>query len=241
MSKKCCGAWRRLLAIICATSLILAMIMSMGGCSQTPLAIEDIPAYADAAYAVINGNLPFFTEEEKLLTNFEYYSFLDPLGRCGVAFAYLGLETMPTEERESIASITPSGWEYWGVSNNNQYSFIEGEYVYNRCHLIGFQLAGENDNQYNLITGTRYMNIDGMLPFENSVADYIEATGNHVLYRVTPIFDGFNMVADGVLMEAWSVEDGGEGICFCIFAYNVQPGVWIDYFTGANTNAVITN
>ena len=158
--------------------------------------------------------------------------------------SYIGSEHLLLglmEERESIASISPSGWEYWGVSNNNSYDFIEDNYVYNRCHLIGFQLAGENDNELNLITGTRYMNIEGMLPFENLVADYIRESGNHVLYRVTPVFDGFNLVADGVLMEAFSVEDSGEGICFCIFAYNVQPGVWIDYFTGVNIPAELMN
>ncbi len=221
----------RTIALFLAGTMLL---LSLVGCSQTPIEPEDVPEYSGVAYVEINGNVPFFTEEEKGLTDFEFYSFLDPLGRCGMAFAYIGPETMPTEERESIASVTPSGWEYWGVSNNNSYDFIENGYVYNRCHLIGFQLAGENDNELNLITGTRYMNIDGMLPFENAVADYVELTGNHVLYRVTPIFDGFNMVADGVLMEAWSVEDSGIGICFCIFAYNIQPGVWIDYFTGVN-------
>jgi DNA-entry nuclease len=144
---------------------------------------------------------------------------------------------MPTEERGDIANVTPTGWEYNGISNNNTYDFVDGEYVYNRCHLIGFQLAGENDNELNLITGTRYMNIDGMLDFENMVADYVEESENHVMYRVTPIFTGFNYVADGVLMEALSVEDNGRAIKFCIFAYNVQPGVYIDYFTGVNVKS----
>ena len=141
---------------------------------------------------------------------------------------------MPTEERGDIASVTPSGWEYGGLSNNNTYDFVENGYVYNRCHLIGFQLAGENDNERNLITGTRYLNIEGMLPFENMIADYVEDTENHVMYRVTPIYNGFDYVAQGVLMEGYSVEDNGWAICFCIFAYNVQPGVTIDYFTGVN-------
>ena len=214
---------------------VIMLIFSLFGCTNQPILSNSMPEYSGVAYTCVNGNIPFFTDEELTLQNFEYYSFLDALGRCGVAFACLGPETMPTEERESIASISPSGWEYWGVSNNNSYDFIEDNYVYNRCHLIGFQLAGENDNELNLITGTRYMNIEGMLPFENLVADYIRES------RVTPIFDCFNLVADGVLMEAFSVEDSGEGICFCIFAYNVQPGVWIDYFTGVNIPAELMN
>ena len=221
--------------------MVIMLIFSLFGCTNQPILSHNLPEYSGLPYTYVNGNIPFFTEEELAFLNFEYYSYLDTLGRCGVAFAYLGPETMPTEERESIASISPSGWEYWGVSNNNSYDFIEDNYVYNRCHLIGFQLAGENDNDLNLITGTRYMNIEGMLPFENLVADYIRESGNHVLYRVTPVFDGFNLVADGVLMEAFSVEDSGEGICFCIFAYNVQPGVWIDYFTGVNIPAELMN
>ena len=218
------------------TSFILIVIMLvsvLSGCKSV-IPIDDIPGYSGQAYVEINGGNPYFTEDEITTEAFESYSPLDTLGRCGVAFACLGIEIMPTEDRDDIANITPSGWEYNGVSNNNTYDFVENKYVYNRCHLIGFQLAGENDNERNLITGTRYMNIEGMLPFENKVADYIEDSGNHVMYRVTPIYDGFDYVAQGVLMEALSVEDNGIGIKFCIFAYNVQPGVKIDYFTGAN-------
>ena len=156
----------------------------------------------------------------------EFYSELDLLGRCGVVEAVLGIELMPTEDRGSIGQVKPSGWK------TVKYDNVEGKYLYNRCHLIGFQLSGENANEKNLITGTRYMNMEGMLPFENMVADYIRETKNHVMYRVTPVFEGDNLVAYGVQMEAKSVEDDGEGICFNVFAYNVQPGIKIDYATG---------
>ena len=157
---------------------------------------------------------------------FEEFAELDELGRCGVTMACVGQEIMPTEERGSISHVKPSGWV------NVPYSFVDGEYLYNRCHLIGFQLTGENDNERNLITGTRYMNTEGMLPFENMVADYVKETGNHVYYRVTPMFEESELVARGVLMEAYSVEDTGEGVCFNVYCYNVQPGVIIDYATG---------
>lgn len=218
------------------TALLLSIVILLSilcGCKPV-ISLDEIPDYTRHAYVEINGGDPFFEESEITDDAFERYSPLDALGRCGVAFACLGVELMPTEDRGEIASITPTGWEYGGISNNNQYGFIENEYVYNRCHLIGFQLAGENDNEKNLITGTRYMNIEGMLPFENEVADYLEDTGNHVMYRVTPIYNGLDYVARGVLMEGYSVEDNGRGICFCIYAYNVQPGVYIDYFTGVN-------
>ena len=181
----------------------------------------------------MNGNTPFFTNGEIVGTSFESYSERDDLGRCGVAFASVGRDIMPTDPREGDLP-DPTGWNYNGKSNNNWYSNVPGGYVYNRCHLIGFQLTGENDNKNNLITGTRDMNIKGMLPFENMVADYVKETGNHVMYRVTPVFEGNNLVASGVLMEAWSVEDDGEGICFCIYAYNVQPDININYLTGEN-------
>ena len=187
---------------------------------------EEIPAYSGDAYIPINGNIPFFVEEEYTTESYEYYSELDTLGRCGVTEACIGTDIMPTEERGSIGSVKPSGWQ------SVKYDFVDGKYLYNRCHLLGFQLAGENANKQNLITGTRYLNIEGMLPFEDMVADYVKETDNHVLYRVTPIFEGDNLVADGVVMEGWSVEDNGEGICFCVYAYNVQPGVVIDYATG---------
>ena len=218
------------------TALLLSIVILLSvlsGCRQV-ISLDEIPDYSGKAYVEINGGDPFFTEDEITDEAFESYSPLDALGRCGVAFACLGIELMPTEDRDDISSITPTGWEYGGLSNNNVYDFVENGYVYNRCHLIGFQLAGENDNEKNLITGTRYMNIEGMLDFENEVAEYIEDTENHVMYRVTPIYNGLDYVARGVLMEGYSVEDDGRGICFCIYAYNVQPGVTIDYFTGVN-------
>ncbi|HHX12541.1 MAG TPA: DNA/RNA non-specific endonuclease, partial [Clostridiales bacterium] len=188
-----------------------------------------IPVYTGKAYAAVNDNNPFFTDAELLSasTSYESYANLDELGRCGVSIASVGQDIMPTEKRGSIGSVKPSGWQtvkYNGVVNGN--------YLYNRSHLIGFQLTGENANTKNLITGTRYMNVDGMLPFENMVADYVKETNNHVLYRVTPIFEGSNLVASGVLIEAKSVEDSGDGILFNVYVYNVQPGVIIDYKTG---------
>ena len=182
----------------------------------------EIPAYSGKPYAEINGNKPFFNEYPT--DAFENYSDLDKLGRCGVAYANVCKDIMPTEQRGQIGSVKPSGWhtiKYNGV--------INGNYLYNRCHLIAYQLAGENANPKNLITGTRYLNIDGMVPFENKVADHIKKNGGHVLYRVTPIFTGDNLVADGVLMEGYSVEDKGAGVQFCAFCYNVQPGITIDY------------
>lgn len=223
----------RIGALLITICLLLSILC---GCGPV-ISLEEIPEYTRFAYVEINGGDPFFNDNEITDDAFERYSELDALGRCGVAFACIGVEIMPTEERGEIASITPTGWEYGGMSNNNTYDFVENNYVYNRCHLIGFQLAGENDNERNLITGTRYMNIEGMLPFENQVADYVETTGNHVMYRVTPIFSGLDYVARGVLMEAYSVEDNGRGVCFCIYAYNVQPGVTIDYFTGVNVQS----
>lgn len=194
------------------------------------------PEYNGQPYYVVNDNMPFFTDEDKVTDAFETYSELDSLGRCGVAYANICKKLMPTEERGDISSVYPSGWKYNGKSNNNEYdtALVNGGRIYNRCHLIGFQLAGENDNKLNLITGTRYMNVDGMLPFENMIDDYVEATNNHVLYRVTPVYEADELVCRGVMMEAWSVEDDGEGICFNIFCYNVQPGIEIDYATGEN-------
>ena len=188
-----------------------------------------LPDYSGTPYTVINDNKPFFEDYEIIDGSFEYYSFLDELGRCDVCMASVGTDLMPTEERESISSVKPTGWE------NEKYSHVDGGYLYNRCHLIGFQLTGENANERNLITGTRYLNVDGMLPFENMVDDYVERTGNNVMYRVTPVFSNNNLVADGVLLEAYSVEDDGRGLSFCVYCYNVQPGVEIDYATGKNT------
>ena len=223
----------RISALLITLSLLLSILC---GCGPV-ISLDEIPEYKRSATVEINGGDPFFEENEITDDAFESYSPLDALGRCGIAFACIGIEIMPTEERGDIASITPTGWEYGGISNNNTYDFVENGYIYNRCHLIGFQLAGENDNERNLIIGTRYLNIEGMLPFENMVADYVEDTGNHVMYRVTPIFSGLDYVARGVLMEAYSVEDNGRGICFCVYAYNVQPGVTIDYFTGVNVKS----
>lgn len=196
--------------------------------TQTISNVNNIPKYNGDPYIVINNNEPFFSEHEYTTSSFEYYSDLDELGRCGVCYACLDDELMPDEKRGDISSVKPSGWV------NRKYDFIDGGYIYNRCHLIGYQLTGENANEKNLITGTRYMNVDGMLNFENQLADYIDDTDNHILYRVTPIFDGDNLVADGVQLEAISVEDKGEGIKFNVFCYNVQPGVVIDYATGNN-------
>lgn len=190
------------------------------------LKLSDIPAYAGKEYVIINENRPYFTEYST--ESFESYSELDDLGRCGTAFACIGRDLMPTVERGEIGSVKPSGWHTVRYDT----SVIKDYFLYNRCHLIAYQLTGENANEKNLITGTRFLNMEGMKPFEDETADYIERTGNHVMYRVTPMFEGDNLVAAGVRMEGWSVEDNGEGICFHIFAYNVQPGITIDYATG---------
>lgn len=187
-----------------------------------------IEEFSGMPYTEVNGNVPFFTEEEITDVSFETYGETDSLERCTECIASIGRDLMPTEERGYIGYIKPSGWQ------NEKYDFVDGKYVYNRCHLIGFQLTGENDNRQNLITGTRYMNTEGMLPFENEVARYVKESGNHVMYRVTPVFEDDNLLCSGVLMEALSVEDGGEGICFNVYCYNVQPGVIIDYSTGEN-------
>lgn len=195
------------------------------------LSLDEIPEYTGDPYVVLNGNQPDFSERDRTEESFEYYSELDDLGRCQLAYANVGQDLMPTEKRGDIGSVKPTGWQ------TAKYDFVDGKYLYNRCHLIGYQLSGENANKQNLITGTRYMNVDGMLPFENMVADYVKETGYHVLYRVTPVFDGDDLLAKGVQMEAWSVEDDGDGICFNVFVYNVQPGVVIDYATGENQQA----
>ena len=190
------------------------------------VSLDAIPAYDGRAYVAVNNNEPFFTDSDMITTAFENYSDLDSLGRCGVAYANICKDIMPTEERGKIGMIKPSGW------HTVKYDVIKDRYLYNRCHLIGYQLAGENANPKNLITGTRYLNVEGMLPFENLVADYVNNTGNHVLYRVTPMFSGSNLVANGVLIEAKSVEDNGGGILFNVYCYNVQPGVGINYENG---------
>lgn len=192
----------------------------------TSIDLANIPAFYGEPYVAINDNVPDFSDADLTTSSFEEYSNLDSLGRCGVAYACIGTDLMPTEERGSIGQVKPSGW------HTVKYDCVDGNYLYNRCHLIGYQLTAENANENNLITGTRYLNVEGMLPFENMVADYIKETGNHVLYRVTPIFEGDNLVASGVQMEAKSVEDNGEGILFNVYCYNAQPSVGIDYATG---------
>ena len=214
--------------------LLTLFCLALGGCGLSPdgvetatgVTLDDLPGFTDSPYVVLNDNQPDFSEEDLTETSFESYSPLDSLGRCGVAYANVGVDLMPTEERGDIGSVKPSGWQ------TVKYDIVDGKYLYNRCHLIGFQLTGENANEENLITGTRYMNVDGMLPFENLVADYVKETGNHVLYRVTPVYAGDELVARGVQMEGYSVEDQGDGVCFNVFVYNAQPGITIDYATG---------
>ena len=214
--------------------LLLLLCAALSGCGQllqaapSSFSLEDVPPFSGEPYVVLQDNQPGFSQEDFTTDSFETYSSLDLLGRCGTAYANIGLDLMPTEERDSIGQVKPSGWQ------TVKYDIVDGKYLYNRCHLIGYQLSGENANEQNLITGTRYLNVEGMLPFENMVADYVQETGNHVLYRVTPIFQGTELVARGVQMEAESVEDQGEGICFNVYVYNVQPGIGIDYATGAS-------
>lgn len=248
---------RQTLLRIRALILAAAMLVSMTGCGSTnnkkeesmkaPTTVElqnrpqkgsmsaatlaDIPAYAGEPYAVINDNSPFFTEEEiaKATTSWEEYGDMDKLGRCSMCWASVGKDIMPTGKRGSIGSIKPTGW------HTVKYDFVDGKYLYNRSHLIGWQLTGENANEKNLVTGTRSFNVDGMLPFENMVADYVREDDKHVLYRVTPMFDGDDLVCRGVLMEAISVEDNGDSVLFNVFVYNVQPGVKINYATGESS------
>lgn len=230
-----------LIAVIILTGYTFLQVLITEHFNQNSIEIsntlENIPEYSGNAYIAIDNNIPTFDEEDMTSTSFEEYSSLDTLGRCGIAYANIGIDLMPTEKRGNISGIKPSGWQ------SVQYDNVDGKSLYNRCHLIGYQLTAENANELNLITGTRYLNVDGMLPFENMVADYIKETNNHVLYRVTPIFQGTNLVAKGVLMEGYSVEDDGEGICFKVYVYNVQPGITIDYAKGdsqlsKDTNAV---
>ena len=222
---------KRFRAGLLGLALLCALLCGCEGLlPQAPQApsytLEEVPAYSGEPYVVLNGNIPDFPEADRTTNCFESYSPLDELRRCGTAYANVGEDLMPTEERGSIGQVKPSGW------HTVRYDCVDGQYLYNRCHLIGYQLTGENANECNLITGTRYMNVEGMLPFENLVADYIQETDQHVRYRVTPVYQGTELVARGVQMEALSVEDGGEGVCFNVFIYNVQPGVEIDYSTG---------
>ena len=223
-------------------ALLLLLALLFGGCSYVQSGLDtqtvqentqksyestDIPAYAGNSFVILDDNKPAFSKQDQERTDaFETYSDLDELGRCGVAYANICKELMPTEERGAIGMVKPTGW------HTVKYDNVEGKYLYNRCHLIGYQLAGENANEKNLITGTRYLNVTGMLKFEDQVADYVKATDHHVLYRVTPVFEGNNLVATGVEMEAYSVEDKGEGVSFHVFVYNIQPGIVIDYATG---------
>ncbi len=212
----------------CTVSVSLPTESSAVQASLSGYTTDTVPAYTEEAFVEINDNVPCFTDKDYTTQSFETYGELDSLGRCTIAYACVGKDTMPTEKRGSISNVKPSGWQ------TVKYDNVDGKYLYNRCHLIGWQLTAENANKSNLITGTRYLNIEGMLPFENMVADYVKETNHHVLYRVTPIFDGNNLVARGVEMEGYSVEDSGAGISFHIYAYNVQPGIEIDYADGSS-------
>lgn len=226
IAKKHGGGTRQISCIIIVVFLVCTLTVRAQAVDTSSL-----PEFAEKPYIEVNNNEPFFTETDMSVKAFENYSQLDSMGRCGVAYANICKDIMPTDKRGKIGSVKPSGWHLV------KYSFVDGKYLYNRCHLIGFQLAGENANNKNLITGTRYLNIDGMLSFENLVADYVKDTGNHVLYRVTPIYEGENLVASGILMEGKSVEDNGRAISYCIYAYNNQPGVTIDYKNGASSQS----
>lgn len=201
---------------------------------STAFDVTSLPAYSGSPYVTVNNNVPYFSDADLTTSSYETYGSLDSLNRCTAAIACIGQDLMPTEKRGDIGMIKPTGW------HTIKYAGIDGNYLYNRCHLIGYQLTGENANEQNLITGTRYMNVEGMEPFENMTADYIKESGNHVLYRVTPIFEGSNLLASGVLMEAKSIEDNGAGILFCVYCYNVQPGITIDYTTGDSSGPEYT-
>lgn len=227
---------RKILKVTLLLILCLTTVFGLSGCSEeffkeevvhvSSIDLANMPEYTNTPYVIVNDNQPEFDESMYDDSSFEYYSELDDLGRCGSAIANVGIDLMPTDKRGSIGQVKPTGW------HTVKYDNVDGKYLYNRCHLIGFQLTAENANEKNLITGTRYMNVDGMLPFENMVADYIKESKNHVLYRVTPIYNGNDLIASGVQMEAYSIEDKGEGILFNVYVYNVQPGISIDYTTG---------
>lgn len=215
-------------------SLVLSVLLLLSACAIYDSELSNLQ-YEQESYVELSENIPEFSEDEITDESFETYSNLDYLGRCGIAFACIGQDIMPTEERESIGQVKPSGWQLVKYDN------VDGKYLYNRCHLIGYQLAGENANEKNLITGTRFMNVEGMLPFENLVADYVKETNNHVMYRVTPVFEAENLLAKGVKMEALSVEDNGEGVCFNVFVFNVQPGIKINYADGTSSKSDADN
>ncbi len=224
--------WNKKIVILNLYAILFVIFLALPGCGRIlnlpdSNNVESISFHQGKTHEIVDNNIPAFTDEERTCDEaFETYSELDSLGRCGVAFANICTDIMPTEPRGEIGQIKPTGW------HTVKYDIVDGMYLYNRCHLIGYQLAGENANEKNLITGTRYMNVSGMLPFEDMVADYVDETGNHVLYRVTPIYEGDNLIASAVQMEAYSVEDDGEGICFNVKVYNSQPGIVIDYANG---------
>ena len=221
---------KRLAALLLACLLLTGcgLISPESAAPTEPTAASEIPAYSGSAYVAVNGNDPYFTETDYTTVSFERYSNLDELGRCGVAYACVGQDLMPTEKRGSIGQIKPSGWQ------TAKYDSVDGKYLYNRCHLIAWSLCGETANRKNLLTGTRYLNETGMLPFEEQILGYIRDTGNHVLYRVTPMYDEEELVCRGVRLEAQSVEDHGKTLCFHVYCYNLQPHVQIDYATGRN-------
>ena len=216
-----------LLPLLFAIAVLLSSCVVLFEPGAAP-ALDKLPEYSSDTYTVIHDNQPQFTKEQITDKSYEFYSELDRLNRCGYAMACIGQDIMPTEERGAIGQVKPSGWQ------TVKYDFVDGKYLYNRCHLIGYQLTGENANEKNLITGTRYLNVEGMLPFENMVADFVKETGYHVMYRVTPIFEGDELLARGVQMEGLSVEDNGAGICFNVYVYNCQPGVIIHYADGTS-------
>ena len=223
-----------ILAALMTIAFVFLTASGFAGVLVRTEAAEGIPAYSGEASVQLNGNVPGFSADEITTVSYEQYGSLDSLGRCTAATACVGEDIMPTEERGSIDSVKPTGWKqnkYPGIVNSTP------PYLYNRCHLIGYQLTGENANEKNLITGTRFFNIEGMLPYENMVANYVRSTGNHVMYRVTPVFEGNNLLCSGVQMEAYSVEDGGKSVCFNVFCYNVQPGVAINYADGSNMSS----
>ena len=229
---------KKSIKVVSILNVLLLLSVFLIGCDNTDtltekkvFSIKDVPIYSDEPYIIMNDNTPYFSDEDMDVKSFEKYSSLDYLDRCGVATASVGIDIMPTEDRKSISSVYPTGWE------QEKYDIISGKYLYNRCHILGFQLTGENANKENLITGTHQLNIDGMLPFENMVADYVKETSNHVYLRVSPIFEDDNLLATGVLMEAKSIEDDGDGIMFNVFCYNAQQGITIDYATGKSVKS----
>ena len=224
-------------------SLLLAVVLMFSSCSafsfigltDSRIDLDNIPQFQNEAYVEINGNVPDFEASQLKAKSYETYGRLDALGRCTKCISCIGTDLMPTEKRGAIGGVKPTGW------HSDKYNNVDGNYLYNRCHLIGYQLTAENANERNLITGTRYLNVEGMLPFEDEVADYIKETGNHVLYEVTPVFKDAELVARGVHMQARSIEDSGEGVSFNVYCYNAQPGIEIDYATGSSKALDTTN